>query len=237
MDQARKKIREVLATAQCPAVLCSFGRDSLLLLALVREICPDVRVIWFRTGNSESFPKQIMREWGVVGLSPSPATVTLLVSPEGDISLVPEYDFAGDRLPVVHDVTPSDRCMFNIFPTRTPNLFHPWDVLLVGWKDSDTHWLLGQTPLKEDGFMLGRAKVFAPLRHMTDDQVRAAVIDLQLPYRPMPDELPACTRCMTANTDEVYCPELKRIIPRSQWEADKTLTGFQRRFNLEDHHA
>lgn len=201
MDQARQKVDEALARSVSPAVLCSFGKDSLLLLDLVREQRPNTPVIWFRTGLDESFGKRMVREWDLKVLRWRPLTVYTL---EGEgRTLVQEFSFGGDRLPMFTDLASDNlygvgpSCAAERFPTSPTAVYPPFDTLLVGWKDSDTHWVKGDAPLAEDGFVLGNSQVFAPLRHLTDDAVRAGVIDRKIPFEPTPDELLACTHCIS----------------------------------------
>lgn len=236
LTQAREIVKTALANSRCPAVLCSFGKDSLLLLHLVREVKESVPVIWFRTGLDETFAKETIKALNLTAYSYSPADVYLLANPDTDQrSIIHEYSFGRDRLPVTIDLAPGDRCSLTAFPTRTPQLFQPWDVIFVGWKDSDSHWLKGSTPFPEDGFMLGRAQVHAPLRHMSDTQIFAALYDLQIPYRPTADSLPLCVNCMEPGPDEVWCPERQQYIARHVWESDLSLSAFRKRFNLEEH--
>lgn len=230
MDQARQIIRNALTTAQSPAVMCSFGKDSMLLLTLVREIRQDVPVLWFRDGTSEKFARRIIREWNLTAFSPAPADVYLV----GPHTMIHEYDLDGPCVPMVIDLAQGEECALQKFPQRTTNLFLPFDVLLTGYKDTDTHWLKGRAKLWEDGAMAGRTLIIAPIRHMSDDQVRAALAEMNIPYRVGDDELPLCTACMTAGPGEVYCPEVGHFIPVHQWEQDKSLSAFRQRFQLED---
>lgn len=231
MDQARQIIRTALAAAQSPAVLCSFGKDSMLVLALVRELRADVPVIWFRTGFNERFAKRMIREWGLTAYSPSPADVYLLTDGQQQ-TLIHEYDFGGSRLPVVVDLADGEVCSLTRFPRRTPAMVYPFDVVFTGYKDCDAHWLKGDAPMFAGNQQLDRAQIVTPIRHMTDEQVRQAIHDLGIPLEVTDDELPLCTHCMTAGPGEVYCPERGGFIPAVEWEADKSLTAFQQRFNL-----
>lgn len=236
MDKARQTIRTALAGAQSPAVLCSFGKDSLLVLALVRELRTDVPVIWFRTGFDEEFAKRIIREWKLTAYSPSPADVYLLTDGR-EQTIIHEYDFGGTRLPVAVDLVDGDRCSLTRFPRRTPAMVYPFDVVFTGYKDSDAHWLKGDVPMFDKGQRLDRAQIVTPIRHMTDEQVREALHNLGVPLAATNDELPLCTHCMTAGPGEVYCPERGGFIPSIQWEADRSLTAFRDRFQLEGNHG
>jgi 3'-phosphoadenosine 5'-phosphosulfate sulfotransferase (PAPS reductase)/FAD synthetase len=236
MDTARQTIRTALATAQSPAVLCSFGKDSMLVLALVRELRPDTPVIWFRTGTDERFAKRVIREWGLTAYSPSPADVYLLTDGQ-EQTIIHEYAFGGARLPVVVDLADGEICSLTRFPRRTPTMVYPFDVVFTGYKDCDTHWLKGDASMFAGNQRLDRAQIITPIRHMTDEQVRAALQDLRIPIETSADELPLCTHCMTAGPGEVYCPERGGFIQASEWEADRSLTAFRDRFQLEGNHG
>lgn len=234
MERARANIRQALAEAQCPAVMCSFGKDSLLLLWLVREVNPNVPVLWFRNGvANEKFARQIIRQLNLIVYGWHPALVYPLAN-NGDRSLIQEFSFGNENLPLITDLAPGTRCGKVAFADRTPQMFLPFDLLLTGYKDSDSHWLKGDSELFADDLRVGRAKVRAPIRHMSDEQVRAAVFELNIPYEEHDDALPMCTRCMTENTDTVFCPEVGHEIPAEEYDARLALETFRQRFNLKE---
>lgn len=237
MDRARQNIREALNTAQCPAVMSSFGKDSLLLLTLVREQRTDIPVLWFKAAtNSEQqrFARQIIREWNLVVYSYYPADVYLLTDND-NASLIQEYSFGDSRLPVVSDITVGETCSITAIPQRTPQLFLPFDLILTGYKDSDEHWLKGGAELFPPDYKLGRAKICAPIRHLTDAQVREAIYNLGVPYQEIDDSLTLCTRCMSeTNTETVFCPVRGTLIPVEQWEKEQSLRAFRSRFKLDN---
>lgn len=196
MDQALHNVRELLMRSSSPAVLSSFGKDSMLLLWLVRQVRPETPVVWLRTGFDERFARRVIRNWDLTVFRWHPADIYLLTDGE-QRTLVHEYGVGEQRLPLLIDLDGPGPCATEVFPERTATLFLPFDTLLVGWKDSDTHWVKGDAPLAQNGFELGAAKVFAPLRHMSDAAVRSAIIDHDIPYEPVPDELSLCTHCVS----------------------------------------
>lgn len=236
VNKARENVRQVLAAASNPAVLSSFGKDSLLLLSLVREIRDDVPVLWFRTAcNSEqiAFARSVIKAWGLSVYSYEPADVYLLAN-NGDRSVVQEYSFGGDRLPVAVDLSEGETCLLTAFTARTERLNLPFDLLLVGYKDSDSHWLKGGTQLFDDNYKLGGMRVTTPIRHLSDEIVRSAVTQLPgISYLELDDRVSMCSACMTHQDDSVWCPKEKRYIPRIEWDAEESVTAFRRRFNLD----
>lgn len=232
MEQAKENIRAALSAAASPAVLCSFGKDSLLVLRLVLEIRPDTPVVWYRTAATNvGFARYITREWNLNVYGYAPADQYLLAQ-GSEVTLVQEYSVGDERLPVLTDLQDGTKCSLTAFPQRTPQMYLPFDLLLVGYKDCDTHWVKGGSELFGDNLILGRAKIVAPIRHMTDDAVRAALLELHIPYEESDDRLPLCTHCMTQNSDEVFCPDRGHYIPREQWDRELALHGFQKRFRL-----
>lgn len=195
LDQARTNVTQALTASASPAVLSSFGKDSMLLLWLVRQTRPHTPVIWFRTGQDERFARQVMRTWGLTTFSWAPAEV-YEVADGPNRTLVHEYGIGDSRFPVLIDLEGQGPCAATRFASRTPSLYLPFDTLLVGYKDTDTHWLKGDSKLFGEETRFDRAKVIAPIRHMTDAQVMAAIIDNHIPYEPVLDTLTLCTRCV-----------------------------------------
>lgn len=175
--------------------MSSFGKDSMLLLWLVRQVRPDTPVIWLRTGQDERFAKGVIRTWGLTAFSWAPAAV-YAVSGGPYRTLVHEYGLGESRFPVLIDLEGQGPCAAQRFAHRRPSLYLPFDTLLVGYKDTDTHWLKGDAKLFDEETQFGRARVVAPIRHMTDEQVRAALKDYAIPYQPVKDQLALCTHCV-----------------------------------------
>jgi hypothetical protein len=230
INELRHRVQTALSGAQSPAVLFSGGKDSLLLLRLALDARSDLRAIWFRTGEPDRFTKQVLQDWAVPTLSWNPADVYLLAD-DNNTALIQEYDFGGGRLPVITDLSPGRQCS-RMLPQLVPALYPGFDVLLWGAKDCDTHWIKGSANFPPDGTMLGAARLYAPLRHLTDEQVLAAIEELGLSYTPQLDTLPMCTACMS-EVGEVYCPELARMIPSVAVDLAPALTAFRNRFVLE----
>lgn len=232
MDQARSLIAEVLTNAQQPGVLWSGGKDSQLLFHLAREVYPDIPAIWFRTPHTdESAVLKLAMDQQMTVYSHKPADVRILT--DGDThTIVRSYSFGDDLLPLLTDITEGTRCSITAFPERTYKLYQPWDVLLVGWKDCDTHWIKGDSPLKGDGFMLGKARVYAPLRHLSNEQVYAAAYEMKVPIVE-PAEPQLCTRCMTHSDSEVFCPDAGRFIPTVEWDRQQALNDFRNQYGVE----
>jgi len=238
MDKAREIIKETLNGARRPVILWSGGKDSMLLLWLVRALRPDTDILWFRedlTSEQKEFPLSVIRDENLTVSTFAPAQRYYLPN-EGGLTLVSEYQIGNQRLPHLADVEHSDRCGLEISQERTPFVSYPWDLSFIGIKKTDYHPLLHGIELLPDG-NFGNTKICAPLRDMTDEEVWNAIYELDIPYDrkrydqrgPDPDSLYACTRCLTGQ-GEVFCPKVKQNIPAVVWDRQDALTEFQRRF-------
>lgn len=240
MERARETIRNVLATAKSPAVLMSFGKDSMLLMSLVREVDRSVPAIWFRTGENEKFAKQVIMDWDLEVWSWEPSDVYVLPNENG-LSLIREQTFGHHQFPVVLDIEEGQKCIGEFLQDRTPVLFPHFDAIFLGFKNSDYHWTLGGSGFcPEDGWELGRAKVFAPLRSMMDSDVWQATRKLGVPIDEErytrggadPSTVQACSACLQAGQKEVWCQKEKKFIPRVAWNPALSLSSFQERFGF-----
>lgn len=231
IERARKKLRKALRGARRPVVLSSFGKDSVLLLALAREVRPEVDVLWYKAAAdspARRFAESVIKEWGLTTYGYAPADRYYLPAGRG-LALVDEYSVGGARLPVITDVGEGEACGLELSPARTPHFGYPWDVSLVGWKEFDSHPVTGPNPFPPDGARVGPTRVYAPLREMTDGEVLDAARAMGLPLYDGPDVLPACTRCVTGE-GTVFCPKERRPIESAAWDKAGALRAFRERF-------
>jgi 3'-phosphoadenosine 5'-phosphosulfate sulfotransferase (PAPS reductase)/FAD synthetase len=231
MKDVQRKTKEALEGARNPALLASFGKDSLLLLFLAHRFKPDIPIVWFDHRASEAekrFAKKIIRDWNLTVFTYSPMDTYFLPNNEG-LTLVDEYSFSEARMPVLTDVSEGETCGLNVIGERTPFFGYPFDVTLVGWKSCDGHFTTGRNPFPVDGFQFGGTRMFAPLRDLTDAQVLDAIRELGIPYEEIDDSLSLCTRCLSGQGN-VFCPEQQREIPSVVWDKELSLKSFRSRF-------
>lgn len=172
----REVIKKVLTEAKHPAVMSSFGKDSMLLLSLIREVTDitKIPILWFkvdRTLKQTEFAKRIIRDWDLQVFSYYPADRYFMTF-NGRTVLVDEYAFGQHRHANVIEVDKPRP----LSAMRTPEMSHVWDVIFHGGKDSD------EIPPLPDGSMLGAARVYAPLRTLGDADVWKQIKELNVPY-------------------------------------------------------
>lgn len=205
-----------LSEAQSPAILFSGGKDSLLLLDIVRKIRP-VTIIHFYNRRLHPQVERIVKLWDLEVLSWLPA-LQYFIPWEDDPALVSEYSFGNARLPVVTSITQSktecevERPSFQ----QTPFFDYPFDKTFWGYRACDErHPIMGQPfPIT---FELGPTTMLAPLYHWSDEDVLREISERGLPYEPFSDELKMCAKCK--NT-------------LGTWDKETSLQFFANRFNF-----
>jgi hypothetical protein len=237
IEDARKVIAGAIERHERPAVMASFGKDSMLLLHLVREQIENVPVIWLgheTTSEQFAFVNRMIIEWDLTLFKVSPASRYVVRAPNGDYSLVREYEINGEAYPVISDLVHSDtRCLLNLDLKTYQTIEAPFDCVFAGWKESDRHPVFGDgaVPFPPDGTKISGAQWYAPLRSMTDEEVWQATKELHIPHNEAkydqaretadPDNVVACSRCLTGQ-GRVFCHDAGREIDVAEWDRDST---------------
>lgn len=228
LDKARKNIAHALNGAKAPIVCWSGGKESQLILKLANDV-RDVPALWFRSVDPcrNKFAENFLASADPTAYSWEPADRYVLPNGQG-MSLIEEFSFGNRRLPLISDIAPGERCALNMPKDRVAFVNYTFDVTLVGTKACDSHALV--SPTKIDGFV-------APLWHMTDEEVWAAIRELEIPVEESvydgreADGPRLCTNCLSRGEGDVFCPEVKGAIPRFNWQPDAALAAFNTRFS------
>ena len=211
------QLKADLDSAKASALLCSFGKDSLLLLHLCRQLGYDLPIVWFRDGSDDAFPMSVIHDLNLTVYSWQPANLYLLAH-DNSAALISEFSLNGELLPMLTDVHGEDggRCL--AAQPRTPHLYLPFDLLLTGYKDCDTHWAADGAILYPEGLVVGGARLIAPLRELTDGQVFDGLEQLGLVFRERDDNVAVCNDCLAGRP--------------LHWDKPLDLTAFRSRVKL-----
>lgn len=232
IEALQQSIWAILETAKSPVVAWSGGKDSMLLLYLTRMANPDIPIVWFRQNVSKKWRQwceSIIMDWDLTVYSYLASDSYYLPNDQG-LTLVDEYSFGGGVMPILQDASGGSECAVKISPERLTAFSYPWAETLMGYKETDRHFVPGKGFFPEDGTPNGTTKLYAPMRTWTDDDVVKANRELGLPQSPSDDTLHRCTNCLQPGKGEVFCPETGGIIPRFSWDPAKALGAFRARF-------
>lgn len=242
ISETRKLLIEELRKYESPVLMCSFGKDSTVLLHLLLAMNIRIPIIyycdpWFAKKNA--FAHRLVETWELEWHNYPPAKVSLLHSPQM-VALVSEYQTGEHASAAVlknclefKDGDDPDKFMCGVnFLTRPCSVFvFPWDIAMVAHKDCDEDQIFGLVPLKSHLVYRDQGPDYLfPLKEWTHDDIWDYIEEFNVPYQTdrydiknrceWPDKTfnsdwyPACIRCIDKRLggQKVYCPKMKRDI-------------------------
>lgn len=230
--EAKIYIKDRLGKSKNPAVLCSFGKDSMVLLHLVRQIRPELPVVFLREPFfplKNKFANRIIEEWSLT-VYDFPPVYTGHIARGEEFEIVNWYNaYRGAYLYLPtgthkrQDGMPY-LCAVKDFIGRpkVSKYTFPWDTIFVGHKNGDTDAILGETRLTERTPKLKEMTLALPIMEWSDADVWAYIRENKIPYnenrynaaddfREFADKTysndfyPCCFDCLAA-AGEVVCP-------------------------------
>ena len=240
-DKVNSSITLILRTYadfKRPCLLWSGGKDSMVLLDILRKNFPELPdiVCWREPWmpSKQRFVNRVIQEWGLAVFDYAPARVSLCKG-NGRIDVLNHYQIIGDQeVTLARGTEPMSPfepylCGVKTFLSRPTGGFNaPWDMLLIGHKSCDEDPTSGRIPLGLDVKLHpGGASSIFPLRHWTDedildytiaegvpfDEERYDIVDGRLKSKPSldsnPDYYRTCLKCCDPDEGEfVHCPRL-----------------------------
>ena len=207
----QQSLNQVLAQATNPAVLCSFGKDSLLLLQLALNGGFSGPVYYFGERLPEHAEQMIIDGLTVYSW---PATNRYVVPNGEGLAQVDEYLLGEALIPLVSPITEGGDCDHGEWQRYLSPFKWPHDVTLTGYKHGETCAAVGMDFPAE--INLGLTRLVNPLYEFSDSEVREAL------GRDVPDD----------NAVE-YCAECLTYIDNNL-DRDAALAGFRHRFSFNE---
>ena len=210
--EAQKLIEHVCSTYNAPAFMCSFGKDSMVLLSIIEGMGLRLPVIFHR---DPWWPKKYKfadeqiakRELEVHDYPPSAMS---LWEGESIMSFVSHYQIGhrqGAILSLPKNIVKPEGgkrflCGLNEVLKRPTGAFnYPWDCVLIAHKSSDEDQIAGKVTLHCDvkfGGGIGPDAAF-PLRNWTDEDVWNYTEANSVPQQP--DRYDVANRCEYPDKD------------------------------------
>lgn len=181
LNNTKECIARLMETYKSPAMLCSFGKDSMVLLHIMRGMGVNVPLVFYKDPwfpKKYVFAAKVAAEWDLVVHDYAPSRVTMWEG-ESIMAFTNHYDIGAVALQVPKNIlepVKGERFVCGLRdviqrPLGTCNV--PWDVFIVGHKSSDEDQIAGKVTLKTDvrsGALISPDMAF-PLRHWTDADV------------------------------------------------------------------
>lgn len=234
-----------------PAVLSSFGKDSLVLLDLVKQAGFAWPVVFFREPRfpeKYAFANRVIEDSGLT-VYDYPARGRSVLAQNGRVEIVNHYPFGAKEILVPMNLHEPEGFVGkyvcakdDLLSAPVGNFAVPWGVFLCGHRDKDNDPTQGSLKLHVDQKQtVGCPTIAFPLRAWTDEQIWAYIQEHDLPihadryeYRngawlekenkaANPDWFAACSRCLDKNGPEyVYCPKARGMINNIGKEVPQT---------------
>ncbi|MDP2682016.1 MAG: phosphoadenosine phosphosulfate reductase family protein [Deltaproteobacteria bacterium] len=235
VKETLQKLELIFFNYNNPVILCSFGKDSIVLLHLARQIKKDIPVILWRE-NSQlkkyEFANRIIDEWHLKVYDFPPA-INDIVYRHGKMDGVGFYMIGGNYVYKAIELSNPNghfACsMEDILMKPTCERYNfKWDAVLSGHKKADIDALLGKVELKTDLIQSGNVSLCYPLFDWTDADIWEYIHSNNVPYNEkrygkdgveFKDKTynenyhAACVKCLDPNEQEnVYCEKEKKEV-------------------------
>lgn len=235
IESAVTLIDKVMRQYKSPALMCSFGKDSMVLLDILLRRGIKIPVVFHRDPwwpQKYRFADGIIADWNLEVHDYPPFKVTLWEGKE-ITAFTNHYQIGHSallQLPkniLAPEAGKPYLCgLKQVLGRPTGTYSYPFDVVLIGHKSTDEDQIAGKVPLHVDVKLNAGAAPDAafPLRDWTDDDVWNYTEAFKVPQQPdrykdrreLADKFPnsdyahVCIACMDRkNTGpSVYCPKI-----------------------------
>ncbi len=183
IEDSLRFISDILDVYKNPVVLSSFGKDSMVLLHLVRLITKDIPVIYYRElamPKKQKFANSVIHDWDLVIHDYPPNSLGFNCRGDHVMAHTLRYqDIGGGKtIAVGTGLYPPVKekeflCTLNdLYLRPTGSINFQWDICFHGHKSTDKDNLLGVIPLQKDILKTqGAASICYPLRYWTDADI------------------------------------------------------------------
>lgn len=234
VEEVKEFCRETVRGAKNPALMCSFGKDSMVLLHMLRgEKLP---IVWLKDPwfpRKYAFGNRVVEDWDLEAHSYPPVSTSMLYGKNGAAEYVQDFEANGGTISIPKHLEEKldgkwacGRDDFFGVPLARYNFL--WDMCLVGHKDSDVDSLYGSVRLHQRVLRREVGPSFAfPLKDWTDEDVWDYTEEYEIPVDHArydivgrceredktlnSDYYQACIRCIDKRRagETVACPKYK----------------------------
>lgn len=228
IDKSLAVIREALGRVKAPVVAWSAGKDSQVMLYLIRQIEKDIPVLHlhgFADERKHDFAEDEIGRSGLSMIEPRPFA-TELMAKGGHIEIIENYHLTDDVVlyfPIEaepdHVPSPNSRCAIKKLNQPTSDEPLGVDCIFIGHRSDDIDPVHGAIPLAEDVVESEGVCFVYPLKDWTEANIWEASKLLNIPQNKAryerqemaanADYFPLCTECLKpTDKDSVACPKI-----------------------------
>jgi phosphoadenosine phosphosulfate reductase len=189
LEFSKRLVKKSLSEHDNPIVACSFGKDSMVVLHLVRQFKPDIKVIWNNTlieyPDTYEFARQIAKDWNLQIFEAKPRKTFWQLVDEVGWPIDPR-NAAGNRQKA------TVRCCKELKKLPTLRLLrqHEWDLYFTGLTRHESR-LREFSAQKYGAYFYSREwRIWKchPILEWTTDEVWEYHRQFRLPHNPLYDK-------------------------------------------------
>jgi hypothetical protein len=195
ITQAQDFVDRILQSHKNPAILCSFGKDSILMTYIALTVNPRLPVVFFRHSYNRveqyAYADMMIQWFGqkfnptiIQGLLPSQVD---LIYHNGNLDFIEHYPMGTKSIMVPVGIIQDDKSI--CAKDKILNQMHgsyewPFDVLLCGHKACDEDALVdgGKIPISIDYLQVdGCSSMAYPIKDFTHQEIFESIVSLGIP--------------------------------------------------------
>jgi phosphoadenosine phosphosulfate reductase len=189
LESSKQLVKKALSEHEDPIVACSFGKDSMAVLHLVRQFKPDVKVLWNNTlveyPDTYQFARCITKEWNLHVYEAKPQKTFWQIVSELGWPIYPR-DTAGKQQ------EPTRHCCKELKKLPTLRLLrrYKWDLYFTGLTRHESRLREFSARRYGDYFYSKEWKIWKchPILDWTTEDVWEYHREFDLPYNPLYDK-------------------------------------------------
>jgi phosphoadenosine phosphosulfate reductase len=234
LSMSKEIIELGLKSSSNPVLLCSFGKDSIVVLDIIRKLGHNIPVIFFREPFYQEkfvYAQKVMADMNL-DVYDYPPSVIDYIQLEGYFEVFNYYSMGVNSHLLLYGGTcgyDKDKpylCAINNWlnrPTIDGFKFN-WDCVFFGQKEADPTYITNKVKLKEIYPMNNHCIGVLPIKNWTDEDIWEYIKENNVPYDKdrydnkndiiNPDKFPTCFDCLDyRNGKEILCPKINKLIP------------------------
>lgn len=225
--------RDALTRSEKPIIACSFGKDSQVMLHLIRQIRTDIPVLHLRSFAHETkhdFAEDEIGRLGLLMVEPRPVRTDVVA--KGDhVEVIEEYRLNDNGATLYfplepepdHVPGPNSHCALE--KLNQPAVGEPLgvDCIFIGHRNDDVDPIHGAIQLESDTAETGGVLFVYPLRAWTEADIWAASELLSIPQNQAryirkdmdanADYFKLCCECLKpTDAESIICPKINEQV-------------------------
>lgn len=224
-QRTQDQIAKWLAETKNPCVACSFGKDSMVMLNLIRLQRPDIPVVYFRhmeQGRKHAFADLVAKAWGLNMVYPS-FRYRDFYGKLDHVEILDIFEIAKGQF-VITPLEPQPElsteqpfaCGVDLLQELATPCESNFDAVFIGQRMDDKDVIMGDQIINAEEKRSGDFRYFFPLAKWTKKDIWAAIRRYKVPVdssryfdrdvNANNDVWNLCTRCLSGS-EPVMCPK------------------------------